>query len=249
MADDEESEGWPSGMPLPPPPPGISMPPPPPPPPLPEGDAEDLIDDSPPAPRAPSDEQDIEPNDFQAHWEKRKLGDEVKPSGNRDSMYGHIDRISSGQVGTLLDRFSDRFGSELDREIIVLRKKQQQDMLAIKPIVELISAPESEDQTEDGGDSEDAGDSEDEFPEFFSIVNELLGNMPEDFVQNFIESDSFSLFQNVGDDPSSCNTETRSEFFTMINTVLGDLPESEINDFVASPGFQVFQRMSEIYGE
>ena len=61
-------------------------------------------------------------------------------------MYGHIDRLSSGQVGSLMDRFSDRFGSELDREIIVLRKKQQQDLLAIKPTVELISAPESEEE-------------------------------------------------------------------------------------------------------
>ncbi len=249
MADDEESEGWPSGMPLPPPPPGISLPPPPPPPPLQDEAVEDPIDDTPPAPGSPLVEEQPEPNDFQSHWEKRKHDDEVKPSDNRDSMYGHIDRISSGQVGTLLDRFSDRFGSELDREIIVLRKKQQQDMLAIKPIVELISAPESEEDDVDAGEVEDAVDSEDEFPQFFSIVNELLGNMPEDFVQNFIESDSFSLFQNVGEDPSSCDTETRSEFFTMINTVLGDLPENEINDFVASPGFQVFQRMSEIYGE
>jgi len=249
MADDEESEGWPSGMPLPPPPPGISMPPPPPPPPLQDEAVEDPIDDTPPAPGSTVVEEQPEPNDFQSHWEKRKHDDEVKSSDNRDSMYGHIDRISSGQVGTLLDRFSDRFGSELDREIIVLRKKQQQDMLAIKPIVELISAPESEEDDVDAGEVEDAVDSEDEFPQFFSIVNELLGNMPEDFVQNFIESDSFSLFQNVGEDPSSCDTETRSEFFTMINTVLGDLPENEINDFVASPGFQVFQRMSEIYGE
>ena len=156
-------------------------------------------------------------------------------------MYGHIDRISSGQVGTLIDRFSDRFGSELDREIIVLRKKQQQEMLAIKPIVELISAPDSDD------DGEEAPD--DEFPEFFSIVNELLGNMPEEFVQEFIDSDSFELFQMVGEDPASCDNTVRGEFFVMINSVLGDLPEEQINDFVESSGFQVFQRMSELYGE
>ena len=47
MADDEESEGWPSGMPLPPPPPGISMPPPPPPPPLQDEAVEAPIDDTP----------------------------------------------------------------------------------------------------------------------------------------------------------------------------------------------------------
>ena len=123
-----------------------------------------------------------------------------------------------------------------------MSKKQQQEMLAIKPIVELISAPDSD---YEGGEE----DSSDEFPEFFSIVNELLGNMPEDFVQSFIESDAFELFQTVGEDPASCDSEVRGEFFVMINSVLGDLPEEEINDFVESSGFQVFQRMSELYGE
>ncbi|CAI8197257.1 MAG: Uncharacterised protein [Methanobacteriota archaeon] len=63
---------------------------------------------------------------------------------NHDQMYGHIDRIASGQVGTLLDRFSNRFGSDLDREIIVLRKKEQQAMREVNPTVELISGGQSE---------------------------------------------------------------------------------------------------------
>jgi len=63
-------------------------------------------------------------------------------------MYGHIDRIASGSVGTLLDRFSNRFGSELDREIIVLRKKEQQAMREVKPTVELLSAPGSDEVDE-----------------------------------------------------------------------------------------------------
>ena len=59
-------------------------------------------------------------------------------SQNTDQMYGHIDRIATGNVGTLLDRFSNRFGSDLDREIIVLRKKEQQAMREVKPTIELI---------------------------------------------------------------------------------------------------------------
>ena len=56
---------------------------------------------------------------------KRRAENPDLSSDKRDQMYGHIDGIATGEVGTLLDRFSDRFGSELDREIIVLRKKQQ----------------------------------------------------------------------------------------------------------------------------
>ena len=39
-------------------------------------------------------------------------------------IYGHIDRISSADAGSLLDRYADRFGHSLDRDIIVLRKKE-----------------------------------------------------------------------------------------------------------------------------
>ena len=250
MPDDDESLLGPNGMPLPPPPPGLNLPPPPPipvPPPLPMEANE--------KPQSGNDPEDIESptneepkNDFQSHWEKRKSDSDSPTVESRDSMYGHIDRISSGQVGSLMDRFSDRFGSELDREIIVLRKKQQQDLLAIKPTVELISAPddgyeeESEDNTNDN--EKDSGDL---FPQFFEIVNNLLGDMDEDFINSFVSSDDFPLFQEVGEGPSDCDEKTKADFFSMINRVLGELPEEKIGNFVASPGFTIYQEMGEIY--
>ena len=143
------------------------------------------------------------------------------------------------------DRFSDRFGSELDREIIVLRKKQQQDLLSIKPTVELISGPDDELENEDDIDSGD--DHEDIFSRFFEIVNNLLGDMDEDFIDSFVSSDDFPLFQSVGESPTNCDDDTKEEFFSMINRVLGELPEEKIGDFVASPGFAIYQEMGEIY--
>ena len=56
-------------------------------------------------------------------------------------IYGHIDRISSGEAGSLLDRYADRFGHALDRDIIVLRKQQHDDKIAQvrdAPVVELL---------------------------------------------------------------------------------------------------------------
>ena len=56
-------------------------------------------------------------------------------------IYGHIDRISAGEAGSLLDRYADRFGHSLDRDIIVLRKQQHDERLAEirdAPIVELL---------------------------------------------------------------------------------------------------------------
>ena len=157
-------------------------------------------------------------------------------------MYGHIDRIATGEVGTLLDRFSDRFGSELDREIIVLRKQQQQDIRSVKPTVELIAGPTLE--IDEGMDETKS----DDFIEFFDVVNNLLGDMPEDFINRFVKSESFVLFESVGADPGATDEDTRRAFFVMINAELGELPEDKINEFVESPGFEMFTRMGEKYG-
>ena len=160
-------------------------------------------------------------------------------------MYGHIDRIATGEIGTLMDRFSDRFGSELDREIIVLRKEQQQDMRTIKPTVELISAPEVEAEDVEEGDEADPSN---QFVEFFEVVNELLGGMPEEFIDTFVKSESFELFESVGSNPGAADEDLRRAFFQMINAELGQLPEDKINEFVDSPGFEVFTSMGERYG-
>jgi len=117
---------------MPPPPPAIS---PAPPAPLP---APALTPDS----VAPEPQPTLSSNDRIDLRSLREGSDETVQ--NHDQMYGHIDRIASGQVGTLLDRFSNRFGSDLDREIIVLRKKEQQAMREVNPTVELISGGQSE---------------------------------------------------------------------------------------------------------
>ena len=248
-------------LPLPPPPPGLTMPPPQP------SELDTQFSDTPPLPSPPpppgidvsndsttaSTEQDSNlDEDFNSAWAKRKQENPALSADKRDQMYGHIDRIATGEVGTLMDRFSDRFGSELDREIIVLRKKQQAEMRNIKPTVELISAPEAEFEEEEPEEESEPVTEEvegtDQFNEFFTVVNDLLGTMPDDFVNNFIESDDFALFQSVGSDPTESDEEVRKEFFLMINRVLGDLPDDKINEFVESPGFTIFQSMGEIYG-
>lgn len=253
MGEDEETQDNPQGMPLPPLPPGISLPlPPPPPPPVEEISLdEDLgklenIDET-----QMEEVVNSQSTDFQSHWEKRKASDPNLSVGNRESMYGHIDRIATGEVGTLLDRFSNRFGSELDREIIVLRKKQQQEMREIKPTVELIQAPNQEYEEELEEELEEISSDED-FAEFFSVINNLLGDITdEDVIKNFIASDSFSLFEEVGASPESVSEEQKGDFFRLINQVLGDLPDDNesVEAFIDSSDFSIFVKMGELYGE
>ena len=253
MGEDEKTQDNPQGMPLPPLPPGISLPlPPPPPPPVEEVSLDEDLEILENIEETQIEEVEYsQSTDFQSHWEKRKASDPNLSVGNRESMYGHIDRIATGEVGTLLDRFSNRFGSELDREIIVLRKKQQQEMREIKPTVELIQAPTEEYEEELEEELEEISSDED-FAEFFSVINNLLGDITdEDVIKNFIASDSFSLFEEVGASPESVSEEQKGDFFRLINQVLGDLPDDNesVEAFIGSSDFSIFVKMGELYGE
>ena len=69
-------------------------------------------------------------------------------------VYGHIDRIGSGDVGSLLDRYADRFGHDLDRDIIVLRQQEREEKLGRlreAPTVELVSEIETDGISEETG--------------------------------------------------------------------------------------------------
>ena len=76
----------------------------------------------------------------------------AKKSGKPlQQVYGHIDRISQGDIGSLLDRYSDRFGHELDRDIIVMRKDERDDKIAEvrdSPTVKLLN---QEEESKDDG--------------------------------------------------------------------------------------------------
>ena len=109
--------------------------------------------------------------------------------------------------------------------------------------------PERPDIPDYEGDDEDVVETSDEFSDFFNVINQLLGDMPEDWVNNFVQSKGFALFQEVGADPSAASENTRQEFFNMINNELGSMPEDMLDAFVSSPEFELYKTIGEKYGE
>ena len=99
------------------------------------------IEALPPSP-SPQVEAVVEPEDDSESYS----GLYAKKSGKPlQQVYGHIDRISQGDIGSLLDRYSDRFGHELDRDIIVMRKDERDDKIAEvrdSPTVQLLNQDE-----------------------------------------------------------------------------------------------------------
>jgi len=223
-------------------------------------------------------------------------------------IYGHIDRISTGEVGSLLDRYADRFGHSLDRDIIVLRKKEHDEKVAQirdAPVVELVENEAIEQSLSDklteienqirtlkpdyqnaktSGDTEslnilrpqleqlmserksiksqlasetpkakavvaqEAEDGEDIFANFVAIVDELLGShLSEEVVNAFVESDDFSVYQQVGSEPLAADDELRGRFFAIVDGQLANMSEDSIDAFVASPDFEIYRTIGEMY--
>jgi hypothetical protein len=243
----------------------------------------------------------------------------AKKSGKSlQQIYGHIDRIAEGEIGSLLDRYADRFGHELDRDIIVMRKNERSELLSElrdSPVVELVNT--AVDKQEDGDDvagqlkiiedelrrlkpefqaAKESGDKdtmlemrpilkelmverkmlqniisgqstdgegatietapaiakeddgEDIFPIFVAIVDDLLGNhLPDNIVSEFMESEEFDVYREVGGNPSSANEEMRGQFFAIVDSRLGGMPDEAVKTFLASPEFDTYRAVGEIY--
>ncbi len=246
-------------------------------------------------------QQEDAKNEYGDLWAKRS----AKPL---PQIYGAIDRLGSGESGSLLDRYSDRFGHSLDRDIIVLRKKEREEALnqaRSAPVVELLDAEEPDrltvvesqlrelkplykeakssgdkdalrelvpqleelmaerrmlkgqtkpvaqtpdDTPEEGLEEETTDDADLLFSQFFTIVNDLLGDeLPEEAIEAFLASDGFELFKEVGADPASIDDQRRGEFFKIIDEQLGNMPDSSITAFVESGDFAIYKQISEMY--
>jgi hypothetical protein len=259
----------------------------------------------------------------------------AKKSGKPlQQVYGHIDRISQGEIGSLLERYSDRFGHELDRDIIVMRKEERDDKAAeirdsptvqllnqeeeatshldgetlvelnaqlatvedelrrlkpeyqaakevgdrqllrelrpsletlmaerklIKAVIageaeldELFAGDEDEEEYEEEEESHVAevaedDDDEDLFPYFVTIIDSFLGELPEDEVSAFTQSEGFEVYRVVASDPESASDDDRTEFFSVVDSLLGGMPDDAVVAFTKSDDFEVYRAIGAMY--
>ena len=318
----------PGAPPLPPPPGDTVAMPPLPAPPLPQTSAPPPTAESPlptpplpnPAPPAATEVEDEKSGEEYSGLYAKRSGKSLQ------QIYGHIDRLGSGEVGSLLERYADRFGHELDRDIIVMRRDERSEKLAglrDAPTVELVEDSSAAEISSDENDAlrdeltlvenelrklkaqyqsakndgdketlrsmrphleslmaerkeikailsgetsideavaaksspieqtvstaETAEDSE-LFTKFVGIVDELLGNhLPEDILSTFMESNDFETYRDVASNPQSSSKEERTAFFAIVDSQLGNMPDSAINNFLQSEQFATYEQIGELY--
>ena len=155
----------PGGLAIPPPPVAGGVPPPLPSPPLPpqsEGLPKRGALDAANAPTISS----LAPPDMSSKKEDKGYDSlwERGSSKPLQQVYGHIDRLGEGEVGSLLERYADRFGHQLDREIIVKRKAEHDSRVAEVRDAPTITMLDEEEDEEDEVELEERleGESEEE---------------------------------------------------------------------------------------
>ena len=237
------------GMPL-PPPGGEPLPPPPTPEPMVTNDETTL----PPALPVPEVEESStnDSNDgYNQLWAKKS--DKPLPQ-----IYGHIDRISSGDAGSLLDRYADRFGHSLDRDIIVLRKQEHDDKVAQirdAPVVELVEDEIVEQSIEDKlkaveseirtlkpsyQEAKAAGDS-DKLSELRPQLEKLMSERKS--LKSKLESPAAEAIEEATvAEESTDGEDIFMKFVAIVDELLGShLPEEVVEEFVSSDDFSVYQ--------
>ena len=99
---------------------------------------------------------------------------------------------------------------------------------------------------EEEEDDYDEVESEDLFIQFVSIIDNLLGKLPD--TDAFIRSDEFTLYAAVAGNPSDAADDQRTEFFQMVDSLLLELPEDEIQAFMQSGEFAIYSEIGATYG-
>jgi len=167
-------------------------------------------------------------------------------------IYGHIDRISNKEAGSLLDRYADRFGHSLDREIIVMRKAAVEEKVAEirdAPTVELIEEEPAETLTELQRvenelralkplyqEAKDLGDK--------ATLAELTPTLQSLMAQRkALKSEGASgPAEPTTAVAASADDDMFVQFVSIVDDLLGEhLPEEIVNAFVASPDFDTYR--------
>ena len=106
---------------------------------------------------------------------------------------------------------------------------------------------DDEEYEEESHVAEVADEDDDVFPEFVSIIDSFLGELPPDEVTAFTQSEGFEIYRQVASDPGSSSEEERSEFFSVVDSLLGGMPDDAVLEFTESDDFDVYRVIGAMY--
>ena len=193
-------------------------------------------------------------SEYASMWAKRS----DKPL---QQIYGHIDRLAKGETGSLLDRYSERFGHSLDREILVLRKKEHDAKVSEirdAPVVELIQDEDSDDLQSQLSSLEhelrtlkpeyqaakSSGDAE-LLSQLRPVLEGLMSERKLIMAMMAEESEPTVAEEAVHSELSGDTDELFASFVGIVDDLLGsDLSEEVVSAFIESEEFEIYQEVA-----
>ena len=194
-------------------------------------------------------------NEYGSMWAKRS----DKPL---QQIYGHIDRLAKGETGSLLDRYSERFGHSLDREIIVLRKKEHDSKVSEirdAPVVELLDADGESDglQSQLTAVEQELRELKPEYQAAKSsgdvellahlrpVLEGLMSERKLIIAMMNEESEPIVAEEAMHSDASVDDEDLFLSFVSIVDDLLGsDLSEEVVSAFIESDEFEVYQEVA-----
>ena len=133
-----------------------------------------------------------------------------------------------------------------DRELLRELRPSLETLMAERKLIKAVIAGEAEldelfadDEDEEEYEEEEEShvaevaedDDEDLFPYFVTIIDSFLGELPEDEVSAFTQSEGFEVYRVVASDPESASDDDRIEFFSVVDSLLGGMPDDAVLAF------------------
>jgi len=208
--------------------------------------------EQPPPPLAPVNPpaQTNQSDEYQRLWAKRS----EKPL---QQIYGHIDRISNADAGSLLDRYADRFGHSLDREIIVLRKNDHE-----KKVAEIREAPtvtllEDEEEIGQGHELMSLDEIESEIRRLKPMYQRAKesGQKEEEqqlrtSLQDLLHQRKSIMEPSVAEPSNEGDDDVFMQFFSIVDSLLeSSLPENIAQSFIESEDFALYMLIGQNFNE
>jgi len=189
-------------------------------------------------------------NDYQKLWAKRS----EKPL---QQIYGHIDRISNADAGSLLDRYADRFGHSLDREIIVLRKNEHEKKVAVIREAPTVTLLEEEGQLKTESESLSLEDIEQEIRRLKPLYQRAKENGQSDdeqqlkaTLQNLLQQRKSMMEPTVAKPSNDESDQLFLQFFSIVDSLLeSSLPEHIAQSFIESESFGLYMLIGQNFSE
>ncbi|MEK9698393.1 MAG: hypothetical protein VW270_21665, partial [Candidatus Poseidoniales archaeon] len=189
-------------------------------------------------------------DEYQQLWAKRS----DKPL---QQIYGHIDRISNADAGSLLDRYADRFGHSLDREIIVLRKNDHE-----KKVAEIREAPtvtllEDEEDIVQDQELMSLDDIENEIRRLKPMYQRAKENGQKEeeqqlrsSLQDLLQRRKSLMEPSVAEPSEDDDDELYMQFFSIVDSLLeSSLPENIAQSFIESEDFSLYMLIGQNFNE